>query len=242
MKDYKNFIYNDKEYIKYKRSNRAKRLIIRIKEFEGVEVTIPCKMPLQTAKKMVAGKKNWIITNLKKTQRIENQYTFFDKNSTFHTKQHKLKLISCNCLNGEMYCNISNGLINIYYNAEKEYSKDCFSGYVRQCINKALRIEAKLYLPYRTMQLSNKYNIEYNKLFIRNQKTRWGSCSSKKNINLNLQLMRLPYHLIDYVIIHELVHIKHHNHGKDFWKALTTIIPDAISLHADLKKYRPQIY
>ena len=67
--------------------------------------------------------------------------------------------------------------------------------------------DAKKKIISRSNELSRQHNIPFNKVFIRNQKTRWGSCSIKKNISLNIKIARLPDKLMDYVIIHELVHI-----------------------------------
>jgi predicted metal-dependent hydrolase len=67
---------------------------------------------------------------------------------------------------------------------------------------------------------ASKYNFAYNRATFRCQKTKWGSCSSKNHINLNINLVFLPSHLQDYVLLHELVHTKHKNHGKHFWTEL----------------------
>ena len=85
--------------------------------------------------------------------------------------------------------------------------------------------------------MSKKNNFPINRVFIKNQKTRWGSCSSKNNINLNIQLYRLPNELVDYVIFHELVHIYVKNHSLEFWKMLIKYVPDARFLDKELKEY-----
>lgn len=86
--------------------------------------------------------------------------------------------------------------------------------------------------------LSEKYGLIYNRVFVRNQKTLWGSCSGKNNISLNIQLVQLPEELIDYVITHELVHTRIKNHGKAFWGELNRLVPGARVVDAKLKKYR----
>ena len=73
---------------------------------------------------------------------------------------------------------------------------------------------------------SDKYNLKINQVRFKNQKTLWGSCSSKNNINLNYLLVMAPMLVIDYVIIHELVHTVHKNHSENFWNAVEAIMPD----------------
>lgn len=80
--------------------------------------------------------------------------------------------------------------------------------------------EAHTWLPARTAGLASKYGFSYNRIAIKHNKTNWGSCSSKHNINLNMTLMLLPEYLRDYVILHELSHLKVFNHGAPFHKLL----------------------
>lgn len=81
-------------------------------------------------------------------------------------------------------------------------------------------IKAKTILQNRLRELANINGFKYNKVFIRNQKTRWGSCSNLNNINLNINLVGLTEELMDYVILHELVHTEIKNHSKKFWARL----------------------
>lgn len=92
-------------------------------------------------------------------------------------------------------------------------------------------------LTHRLNELSSLYGFTYNRVFIRNQKTRWGSCSAKNNINLNMNLVRLPKDLIDYVILHELVHTREKNHSKVFWAELNKVVSDAGKLKSRLREY-----
>jgi len=99
------------------------------------------------------------------------------------------------------------------------------------------RAKAKSKLKRKLNHLAKKNGYSYNRVFIRNQSTRWGSCSSKNNINLNVKLVRLPDELIDYVILHELVHTKIKSHSKEFWAELERLIKDAKSVHSRLQEY-----
>ncbi len=99
------------------------------------------------------------------------------------------------------------------------------------------RAAAREYLIDRLNFLSQKYGFRYNRVFIKNQKTRWGSCSGKNNINLNINLVRLPVELIDYTILHELVHTRVKNHSRRFWNHLDKLIGDAKKLDRKLSEY-----
>lgn len=87
-----------------------------------------------------------------------------------------------------------------------------------------------------TDEICNKYGYKYNKIYIKNQKTRLGSCSSKKNLNFNWQITKFPDHIRDYVIKHEIVHLKHLNHGKLFWKETEILDPNYKEHHKWIRK------
>ncbi len=103
---------------------------------------------------------------------------------------------------------------------------------------KELKKKAKNILPDRLELLANKHNFSYNRVFLRDTSTRWGSCSTKRNINLSIKLALLPEHLMDYVILHELNHLKYHGHQKDFWDSLSVLCgTNAKALQKELKAY-----
>ena len=85
---------------------------------------------------------------------------------------------------------------------------------------------AKEKLPRLVARYAKEMNVEYNQIFVKAQKTRWGSCSDKGNINLNCLLMTVPSYVRKYVIVHELAHRKEMNHSDRFWKLVADEIPD----------------
>ena len=102
----------------------------------------------------------------------------------------------------------------------------------------AMRAEAKRVLPPRLAELAERYSFKYNQVRIKHNSSNWGSCSRKGNINLNLNLVRLPDDLRDYVLLHELCHLKHPDHGPGFHALLESLCPDHRKKEKELRKYR----
>lgn len=90
----------------------------------------------------------------------------------------------------------------------------------------ALAEEALKVIPERVEYFAKVIGVTYGKITIRNQKTRWGSCSSKGNLNFNCLLMLAPPEVLDYVVVHELCHRKQMNHSKAFWLEVEKVLPD----------------
>lgn len=90
----------------------------------------------------------------------------------------------------------------------------------------ALADEALKVIPERVEYFAKVIGVTYGKITVRNQKTRWGSCSSKGNLNFNCLLMLTPLEVIDYVVVHELCHRKEMNHSKAFWAEVEKVIPN----------------
>ncbi len=113
--------------------------------------------------------------------------------------------------------------------------KSLFSRYNR---DEYLRLKeyARDFVTRRLEKYSEFYGFEYNSVAIRNQKTRWGSCSSKGNLNFNYKIILLPSRHADYIIVHELCHLKEFNHSKRFWNLVSETIPEYERIKNQLQK------
>lgn len=103
----------------------------------------------------------------------------------------------------------------------------------------SLRAKAKAYLPPRLAELAARYGFRCQRVTIKHNTSNWGSCSSKGNINLNLNLMRVPRPLQDYILLHELTHLRHADHGPAFHAELERLLADHFTLHAEAEDFQP---
>jgi predicted metal-dependent hydrolase len=101
-----------------------------------------------------------------------------------------------------------------------------------------MRAQAKAELPPRLAALAAQHGFQYKRVFIKNNRSNWGSCSSLGNINLNLRLVSLPQELQDYVMLHELCHLQYMNHGRAFHQLLESVCPGHRELARQMKAYK----
>lgn len=112
---------------------------------------------------------------------------------------------------------------------------------IQPAIKRALKKESEQLLPERVAICAQQYDFDYSSVHCKSMRSRWGSCTSQKDITLNIFLMMAPWELIDYVIVHELVHTKHLHHGPAFWAAVQAIVPDYKQRRKDLKHIQATI-
>lgn len=134
-----------------------------------------------------------------------------------------------------------------FYKYKKDSELKIFS-YFRQVKKKVKKRKNKEYLLHKkeALQLIEErinyfnqfYGYKWNKIFIKNQKTRWGSCSKRGNLNFNYKIIKLSKEVADYIIVHELCHLKEFNHSKNFWFLIEKTIPDYKKLRNTLR-YNP---
>lgn len=235
-----NIHYEDIGTVVYLKSKRAKSLRISVNRQKGVKVTVPSHVPMSYAFKFVESKKDWIQKSIERFRQYSTQQTLFKPGIEFGTRFHVLQFVLAP--EQPLKIKVAKGFITINYPSEKFVLEEKSQDLIRKAIAFALRKEAKHYFPLRVEILAKKFGFNYNDLRVKDLKSRWGSCSAQNNINLNIHLMRLPEYLSDYVILHELAHTVHKNHGKLFWKTLDQLTGDAKKWAKEMKQYQTQIY
>lgn len=206
--------------VQVKKSKRAKRLCLKANIF-GIHVVVPMiNYEIDEVMRFLDIKKDWILQTSEYYGRLRNKYG--EENLKLNTisflgKRYNLRITKD--VAGSVIVSDNLKIITFHVSDRRRYKDDVKRWYFTQT-NKilserlALVREMKPDLP------------TYNKVTIKDQRSRWASCSKNGNLNFNLLLASLPVELIDYVIIHELAHLIELNHSKEFWKIVKSIDPE----------------
>jgi len=216
-----------------RRDRRARRLSLRVRLEQPLTITIPYFVTEKAALAFLEANREWALKKILAMKNVKPPTFIIDGKQPIQTRTHRLALKPVS--SSEIRVAIQPGIINVLYPSDQKVSHPRIQEAIKWGLTAAYRIEAKQYLPQRVSDLAERHGFRFNRLFIKNLKSRWGSCSAANNINLNLQLMRLPDELIDYVILHELTHTHVKNHGPLFWQELERILPDAKKRRQQLK-------
>lgn len=222
-----------------KKNRLSKGLRITIRNTSTIIVTFPWHLTYNDAIHFVNEKTDWISESLKKMEGISKSKPFLPDNP-FKTFAHELKFEKI--VTGNSFIKVDRTNIIVYYTDVEVLNSPDVQQHIQKAVEKVLKNEAVKYLPARVDFFAERYNLKYKHISVKKMKTRWGSCSSSGNLNFNIHLMRLPPHLIDYVILHELAHTKHHNHGPFFWKFLDELSGNAKGLAKEMKNFRTTVY
>jgi len=214
-------IYNKQFTYSIRKSNRAKYVRVRINIDGGIELVVPRFVNLSTAEKFLLKKKEFLYKYFKLVNNRQNRYYYLG---------NEIEIISLDDVNLSVTGPILKGNKLFLYAQKALISFE--DEYRRWLKERALE-----YIPVRAKELSEKHNLNYNRITIRDQKSRWGSCSSKNNLSFNYKLMYFNNEIIDYVIVHELCHLREMNHSKEFWKIVEGIMPDYKTYKQQLKSF-----
>ncbi len=214
MKDQHSFLTVNYKVIKKNR----KTIGIKVTDEGEVIVTSPFGISDKIIRNIIKDKEEWILDKvrlMKETELLRNKEIKNGSKLRFLGRELELEIIEAE--NIEEDFQIDNGKIKVFVGLR---------GIVRDKIDEIYRIEAGKILGERTNIYSKIIGVNPNKIFIKNQKTLWGSCSSRKNINYNYRIIMAPIEIVDYIVVHELCHLIHMNHSKNYWNTVKSILPD----------------
>ncbi|MBN2812768.1 MAG: M48 family metallopeptidase [Bacteroidales bacterium] len=227
--------------VSFIRKPSVRNLKITLRPFKGVQVTVPYFVSFDRASRFVEEKRSWIRQSQRRLSQYEKRITLFSEETDFKTHDYVLKLLRHD--KATIRTVIGGGCITILFPDYAAVDDPRIQRAIRKAVQQAWRIEAKKYLPGMLHELAARHGLTYGKVTVRDNKTRWGSCSRDNNISLNIHLMRLPAHLCEYVILHELSHILHKHHQQSFWQYLNRLTHGrARELDKELNAYSPEVW
>lgn len=221
---------NNKKVCVYVKYSKRKTLSLRVISKDSIEIRSPYGINNKILIDFVMKNKGWIINELNKSE-INPKEKLYKDGEKFLFKGRAYKLKTKKGCRNFVCINESDKIINLIY------KKD-----IKPVLIKWYKEQAAIYITERLNYYQEIMKVRPEKITIKNQKTIWGSCSSKKNLNFNLKLIMMPDCIIDYVIVHEICHLVQFNHSKDFWKEVENIIPDYSQRRKYLKEEGRNFY
>ncbi len=202
-----------------RKSNRARRINLRIRSKEKAVLTLPRWTSFKEGYSFLTNQKNWLeqkVKNFPLTQNL-SQY-FLDGGQIWLSEKPVFLRWEIDTDRKRLFTESLEDCIHLSFPDEENIEKSLL-GFLRELARDDLRS--------RLLALSSEAGLNWEKVRIGNQRSRWGSCSAKKTISLNWRLILLPYEIANYVIYHELAHLKHLNHSARFWEYLEKICPNS---------------
>ncbi len=225
-------------------SHNCRRITLRVTAQRKVRISAPPRVSMSTLKQFIAQNEPWIRETLQRIDSQQPKPLLFVPSLHFETREHELVFHQIDPQDKRVGVGVtgprgsSKAQIIVNYHAEADLAQPVFQQLIHNAIDFALKCEARRILPKMINDVAQRTGLTYSSLALRNMTTQWGNCSSTGRICLNIQLMRLPDHLIEHVIVHELCHTLEHNHSQRFWEHVDHFSNGkAKQLNAELKKY-----
>jgi predicted metal-dependent hydrolase len=199
--------------IEFVRVRRARRYILRVRPDGSLRVTVPSGGSRREAEQFVRKHQRWISRERTRVQ-VEHAPREWNDGSDLLLRGETVRLA----------VERRREQVVISY-GERAVSVPA-AGDIRSLVESDLRDLAEAELIPRLRELAGQHNLTPGLVVVRNQRSRWGSCARNGNIALNFRLVQMPPDVRDYVLLHELMHIKHQNHSRRFWKLVESVCPD----------------
>ncbi|HCV15332.1 MAG TPA: hypothetical protein DF637_03215 [Rikenellaceae bacterium] len=213
-------------------------LRLSVNHSRGVRLSIPWHVTYSTALKFLESKIEWVAEAIKRQHEKASKSAELPINGTeIKTQAGTIVFINSNPEKPlkKIKIKTTGNLREIIFDNTVSWEE------LKKAVVKVLRKDAATILPTRLSELAALHGFSHGRLALRNNVSNWGSCSARKNINLNIHLIRLPQELSDYVILHELAHLKHRNHGPEFHRLLDSLCNGREKeLSKQLRKFSPR--
>ncbi|MCP4180039.1 MAG: M48 family metallopeptidase [bacterium] len=196
---------------------RSKRRSIALEINNNGELIVraPHSATLDYLKKLVINKKDWILdkqeTVFNKIEKSKKEYRFGGR---FYYLGNEYEIIS------------SNDNKNIIYFQDNFFINVKYENSIKDLMIKWYKFQANRIIKDRVFGLSDDFSLAFKKITITGAEKRWGSCSSRKHLNFSWRLIMAPIEIIDYVVVHELAHLKELNHSSRFWDLVHSMLPE----------------
>ena len=218
-----------------KRSRKARHVRLLITHEKGLQVTAPLRVSDRQVTRFVESKTGWITKTLDYYSKFPkfNEAQLLEQNATAKYLGEDCSVIATHNVNSSRpKATLSEKTITLQLPAmTPSIAKRCLEGWYKR--------QAREIIEQRVAQFAPQFGVAVGKIAIRGQRTRWGSCSSRGNLNFNWKLAMAPTEVIDYLVVHELSHMKELNHSKRFWNVVATHCPDYKTREHWLKQNGP---
>ena len=200
---------------------KVKNVTLKVKRDGSIHLTVPEAATDDYIERVIANKQDWIETQLKhfneNYEKPKEKEMVSGESFKYLGKSYRLKIVQSN----KEYVRLYRGYIEIYVKDKNNTNKK------KELLKKWYQEKAKKKFAELVHEYEQIVKEEVNNIRVITMQTRWGSCNvERKNINLNLELIKKPRYCIEYVILHELAHLKYPNHGKQFWEYMSVHMPN----------------
>ncbi|MFH1484877.1 MAG: SprT family zinc-dependent metalloprotease [Chloroflexota bacterium] len=218
-----------------RRSARAGYVRLEVRPNAGLTVVIPCSYDVKQLTKLLVAKAGWILDKLARYGRLQSfrprkelesgdTVPYLGVNLKVSLQRDASRHTRVTLHEGNLVASLGAAACSPNLVLERWYRK-----------------QAASFIKTRTDDLNSRLGLAYNRLVIRDQRTRWGSCSRKGNLSFNWRLMMAPKPVIDYVIIHELAHLRELNHSRKFWELVAKHCPEWREHKKWLKEHQEEL-
>ena len=200
---------------------KVKNVTLKVKRDGTIHLTVPQEATDDYIERVIANKQEWIESQLKhfneNYEKTKEKEMVSGESFNYLGKSYRLKVIESK----EEFVRLYRGYIEIYVKDKNNTLKK------QELLKKWYQEKAKKKFTALVHEYEQIVKEEVNSIRVITMKTRWGSCNvDRKNINLNLELIKKPRYCIEYVILHELAHLKYPNHSKQFWEYMSVHMPN----------------